>query len=169
MRTSQLIRLSKICLVAAVSAFAWLVAYNNIVDYGSNFAFVQHVLTMDTTFDGNQLTSRAIHNPVVHHLAYGVIISVEATVGLLCLLGAVALWRQIDGSEAQFCAAKGLATMGLVLGILLWFSGFMTVGAEWFLMWQSQIWNGQQPAFRFIMVLFGCLLFLHQREPELTR
>lgn len=39
---------------------------------------------------------------------------------------------------------------GLTLGFTLWFAGFMIVGAEWFQMWQSTTWNGQQAAFRFI-------------------
>jgi hypothetical protein len=58
------IRLSKIALVTAAGLFCLLVGYNNIVDYGSNFMFVQHVLSMDTTFPDNALrTSRAILNP----------------------------------------------------------------------------------------------------------
>jgi hypothetical protein len=38
--------------------------------------------------------------------------------------------------------------------MVLWFSGFITVGGEWFLMWQSEIWNGQEAAFR-LVVIFG--------------
>src|SRR5918994_6470166 len=46
-------RYAKILMVLALAAFAFLVTFNNITDYGSNFAFVQHVLSMDTTFPGN--------------------------------------------------------------------------------------------------------------------
>ena len=45
-----LFRLSKIAMIAALAAFAFVVAYDNIVDYNSNFDFVRHVLSMDTTF-----------------------------------------------------------------------------------------------------------------------
>ena len=55
-----LIRLSKIALIFALAAYALIVAYDNIVDYGSNYEFVKHVLTMDTTFPGNALMHRAI-------------------------------------------------------------------------------------------------------------
>jgi predicted small integral membrane protein len=34
------------------------------------------------------------------------------------------------------------------------------VGGEWFQMWQSQIWNGQEAAFRFIASLGLFLIFL---------
>jgi predicted small integral membrane protein len=36
-------------MVAALAAFAFLVSYDNLVDYRSNYQFVQHVLSMDTT------------------------------------------------------------------------------------------------------------------------
>ncbi|RDV29246.1 DUF2165 domain-containing protein [Alteromonas aestuariivivens] len=159
-------RLIKTSLVASAGVFSLLVAYNNMVDYGSNFAFVQHVLTMDTTFEGNQLTSRAVENPFIHHIFYALIITAEALTGTLCCIGALQLWRYRAAPAQQFVLAKGLASWGLTVGILLWFSGFMTVGAEWFLMWQSSTWNGQQAAFRFIVVLFLTLLFLHQKDSD---
>ncbi|MFZ0239136.1 MAG: DUF2165 family protein, partial [Xanthobacteraceae bacterium] len=37
------IRLAKVVMVAALAAFAFLVTYDNLVDYGSNYQFVQHV------------------------------------------------------------------------------------------------------------------------------
>ena len=157
------LRIAKSLLVAQAGVFSLLVAYNNIVDYGSNYQFVQHVLSMDTTFDGNRLMGRALTAEWMHHAAYALIIAAEAVTGLLCVSGAVLLYRARRTAEA-FESKKILATLGLVLGITLWFTGFMTVGAEWFLMWQSEQWNGQQAAFRFIVLLFATLLFLHQTE-----
>ena len=40
------------------------------------------------------------------------------------------------------------------------------VGGEWFAMWQSQMWNGQQAAFRFYETLLGVLIYVGQPEPE---
>jgi predicted small integral membrane protein len=34
-------------------------------------------------------------------------------------------------------------------------------------MWQSQIWNGQQAAFRFYVTLLGVLIYVAQPEPEI--
>jgi predicted small integral membrane protein len=47
-------------MIAALAAFAFIVTYDNIVDYNSNFDFVRHVLSMDTTFSNNELRHRAI-------------------------------------------------------------------------------------------------------------
>lgn len=161
-----LLRSVKSLLVAAVALFALLVALNNVLDYQSNFQFVQHVLSMDSTFEGNALMGRAVTAPWLHHAGYGLIIAAEAATGVLCAWGAWVLLRSRNASARAFERSKAPATLGLTLGILLWFSGFLTIGAEWFLMWQSADWNGQQAAFRFVMVLLGVLIFLHQPEPQ---
>jgi predicted small integral membrane protein len=57
------------------------------VNDGSNYAFVEHVLTMDTTFEGNQLKSSAIGSTFLHNLFYWLIIASEGLVSLLCLFG----------------------------------------------------------------------------------
>ena len=46
------------------------------------------------------------------------------------------------------------------LAFLVWFFGFMVVAGEWFAMWQSQTWNGQEAAFRFYMAVLGVLIFV---------
>ncbi len=53
-----IMRLAKIVMVAALAAFAFLVAYDNIVDYGANYEFVRHVLSMDTVFPDDALKDR---------------------------------------------------------------------------------------------------------------
>lgn len=160
------IRASKAFLVFLISLFCLLVGYNNIVDYGSNFDFVQHVMLMDTTFPGNRLMERAISAPFMHHAAYWLIIVGELTAGLLCFIGAITLFRKLRKEREVFARAKTLAITGLTLGIFVWFFGFMTVAAEWFLMWQSQQWNGVQAAFRFIMCLSVVLIYISQTEND---
>ncbi len=36
----------------------------------------------------------------------------------------------------------------------------MVVAGEWFAMWQSQTWNGQEAAFRFYVAVLGVLIFV---------
>ncbi|MEM6707590.1 MAG: DUF2165 domain-containing protein [Pseudomonadota bacterium] len=158
------LRLVKAAFVAAVALFALLVGLNNLIDYDSNFQFVRHVLSMDTTFEGNRLMNRALTAPWIHHTAYALIIAAELATAALTAWGAWALYRARHESAAAFARASTTATLGLALGIGLWLTGFLTIGAEWFLMWQSQSWNGQQAAFRFTMVLFAVLIFLHLPE-----
>ena len=43
--------------------------------------------------------------------------------------------------------------------ILLFGVGFLAIGGEWFEMWQSQQWNGLQPAtFNFLIASAGLIL-----------
>ena len=54
------VRLSELVMVAGLALFALLVALDNVADYGSNEAFVRHVLAMDTTFPQNALRWRVM-------------------------------------------------------------------------------------------------------------
>ena len=162
----RIIRLSKTATVAAIALFASLVAFGNITDYGTNWAFVQHVLSMDTTFANSSLRSRAITDPSLQTGGYWLIIATEALVAALLWAGAVHLLAAI-GSR-QFDRAKVIAVAGLSLGFLLYPVGFVAVGGEWFAMWQSQIWNGQQKAFEFIGMIGAVLVIvlLSDAAPE---
>ncbi len=160
-------RLAKIVLVAAVAAFATLVVFDNTTDYGTNFAFVRHVLAMDTIFPESGIRYRAITDPALHHGAYALIIAAEAFTALLCWAGALALLRGLRDKAALFNRAKAFAVAGLTLGFLTWQFGFITIGGEWFGMWQSGQWNGVQSAFRIAMIIIAVLIFVTLPDEEL--
>jgi predicted small integral membrane protein len=134
-----LIRCSKILLVASVALFTTLVVFNNITDYGSNYAFVEHVLRMDTTFPNNKGMWRAITSSTLHHAAYMLIILVEGITALLCWAGAVKLLRALRKE---------------------------VIAGEWFLMWQSPQWNAQQAAFRLTTIFGIVLLFVTMPDTD---
>lgn len=160
-------RLSKIILCLCLAAFAFLVAFGNVTDYGSNFAFVQHVLSMDTTFPGNALMYRSITSPALWAAGYWLIIFGEALTCLLYLIAAWNLWRVRHASGQAFNAAKRLVIAATTVGFLVWFFGFMVIGGEWFAMWQSNTWNGQDPAFRFYMTMLAVLIYVVQPDADL--
>lgn len=157
-------RVSKIFLTLAVALYASLVVFNNLADYHANYLFVEHVLRMDTTFPGNGAKWRAIHSPFLQNMFFWLIILAEAAVAVLCWLGGFYMSKRIN-NPVRFNRAKGPAIAGLTLGILLWFSGFITIGGEWFLMWQSRVWNAQEAAFRLVVILGIALMFLVQDDP----
>jgi predicted small integral membrane protein len=163
-----IIRLAKAILCLPLSLFGLLVAADNVVDYGTNYAFVQHVFSMDTTFPGNALMGRAITNPAVWKLGYGAIIVGEALTGLCFLAAALTLMANLREPPAQFAQAKTWAVVAGTVGFLVWFLGFAVIGGEWFQMWQSSTWNGQEPAFRFVMTILAVVIFIAQAEPDAT-
>ena len=163
------LRAAKAATVAAIALFATLVAFGNLTDYNTNFVFVQHVLSMDSVFPFSTIRYRAIASPALHHLAYGLIIAVEIAVAVLCWIGAIALTRRLRADAAAFNRAKTFAIAGFTLGFLLWQVGFMSIGGEWFGMWQSQQWNGVPSAFRFVVTIIAVLIFVAMPDQELDR
>ncbi|WP_221033136.1 DUF2165 family protein [Actomonas aquatica] len=165
-------RICKIALVASVALFLFIVVLNNaIFDYPSNYGFVHHVLAMDTLFSGDSQSWRALRDPTpddgswwFYHIFYATIIMWEAAACVLCTVGAWKLWRNRTAPAAAFAAAKKLGLIGLSVSMLQWFVAFITVGGEWFLMWQSSTWNGQDAAFRMFACLGIILLFLNQPD-----
>lgn len=157
-------RAAKTVIIGSLAVFGLLVAFNNITDYASNFTFVRHTLSMDTTFPGNALKWRAISSPLLWHGAYGFIILGEALTGLLFACAALQMARALRADTACFARACALVPAGTALGFLIWFFGFSVVGAEWFVMWQSASWNGQQPAFRFFITMLAACIYVQQPE-----
>jgi len=160
------LRAARIALVCAVALFCSFVVFTNLADYDTNFQFVRHVLSMDTTFPGNHSMWRAVSGHSWHTLFYCGIIFWEATCALLCWWGAFQMAKAAKRSAAAFHQSKNIAIAGVLLGSLLWLVGFLAVGGEWFLMWQSKLWNGQEAAAR-LFVIFGIvLLFLAQPDTD---
>jgi predicted small integral membrane protein len=161
-------RLSKIALVAAVGLLMAIIVLNNLTDYKSNYDFVFHVLSMDTTFPGNALMWRSIHSVPVYHAFYASLIIWEAAAAVLLFVGAWKLWQLRGAGAESFNQAKNLVIGGLTLNLLQWLVAFITIGGEWFLMWQSSTWNGQTAAGRMFAIVGIILIFVNTRDEELS-
>lgn len=154
------LRLINIAMISTIALFFSLVSIDNMVDYNSNWLYVQHVLSMDTTFQSPSLMQRAILNPQFQQWIYWGIISWEIVVAFLCWLGCFALLKAIKKSDLEFNAAKNIAFIGLFLGFLLYMLGFIIIGGEWFSMWQSELWNGQTTAGLFASLILFIMIFI---------
>jgi predicted small integral membrane protein len=157
-------RAARIALVFAVAIYYVFVVFNNLTDYDSNYQFVRHTLTMDTTFPGNHGMWRAIHSPAAPTAIYAIIIAWEIFTMVLCWWGAVGMLREFNAAPAEFERAKSVAIAGLTLSLVMWLVAFLSVGGEWFLMWQSKVANGQTTAFSMFTVVGIVLLLVVQRE-----
>jgi predicted small integral membrane protein len=162
------VRIAKIGCVAAVSFYVFLVALDNVLDYGTNFGFVTHVLDMDQVFAGSTLRWRAITSPIAHHASYILIIATEFAIAALSGLGALAMIRRLRADPKTFQSAKTSAVLGLALGFLLYEGGFIAVGGEWFGMWEAQAYNAVESAFRVAMTMLAVLIFVCLRDEEVA-
>jgi len=163
-----MIRLAKVLTTAMLACFAALVAYNNIVDYDTNFEFVRNVMSMSSVLPGSALMDRAMTSDVAWHFAYVLIIAAELLTALFLAFGALALLFTINARAERFNNAKGWMVVGATIGFALWFFGFMVIAGEYFAMWQSEQWNGQEAAFRFYITLIAVTVFVCQRDDDLA-
>lgn len=159
-------RISKLLLLAAIALFYTLVVFNNLTDFDSNYQFVRHVLSMDSTFPGNRGMWRAMPSSTMHLVFYITIIAWEAVTMVLLWWGAARLLGTLRRPAAEFNAAKRIPIAALTISLLMWLVAFLSVGAEWFLMWQSHTWNGQEAAFRNFAIVSLVLLLIVQPETD---
>ncbi|MGW8766790.1 DUF2165 domain-containing protein [Streptomyces sp. NPDC055815] len=163
-RRNRLLRLgappvAAAALTATVALYVTLVAFGNITDFGTNQQFVQHVLSMDTTFKDPDLMWHAIESPALQNAAYVAVIVWE-TLAAVVLLAATWFWIRGLRRDA-YERARAASTVGLVMVLLLFGAGFLAIGGEWFAMWQSPDWNGLDAAARNVALAAFTLLVVH--------
>ncbi|GCD41262.1 DUF2165 domain-containing protein [Streptomyces paromomycinus] len=152
-------------LTGTVALYMALVAFGNITDFGTNQAFVQHVLAMDTTFKDPDLMWRAVESRTLQNIAYVLIIAWE-TVAALVLVAATVLWARELRRGSGHAGARRAATAGLLMVLLLFGAGFIAIGGEWFSMWQSKTWNGLEAATRNFVVAGVALVVVQLRTAD---
>jgi predicted small integral membrane protein len=103
---------------------------------------------------------RAINSPALHTVFYLTIITWEAVTMILCWWGGLRLAQALRGPAAAFHQAKRVSIAALALSLMMWLVVFLAVGGEWFMMWQSKSWNGQDAAFRMFTVAGIVLLIV---------
>lgn len=154
-------QLSKASIAFAVGFFCLLVGYDNIVDFNTNYQFVDAVLSMDQMepfFSGNKdIESRAIKNTDVHFIAYWIIIIGELIAGSICLVGSFIMFKSVNNS--RFVTGQVTYLMGATVAILLWYLGFGVIGGEYFSMWANKM-NGQMKAYTFATFILMTAIYV---------
>ena len=159
------LRLLQAFVVFIAGLFGLFVFAGNLMDYDSNYQFVVHVLSMDTTFEGNALMWRAIDSPVIHTIGYIGIIIAEGAFAALALYGGVLLFLRRNADIVAYDRARVWGYAAFALGFAIWFIGFVVVGSEWFAMWQSSTWNGKETAMGIVTLWAGFAVLLAMNEP----
>jgi predicted small integral membrane protein len=162
---SGLLRLGTLPVTVAVltlitAAYYLLVAIGNITDFGTNQQFVIHVFEMDTTFNDEDVMWRAIGSSAVQNLAYLLIIAWEVLIAAV-LIWAFVAWVAALRAGGGYDRARRLSTLGWTMVLLLFAGGFIVLGGEWFQMWQSEDWNGLDPALQNVILAGIALILAH--------
>lgn len=152
-------------LTAITALHMGLAVLGNISDSGTNRAFVEHVLAMDTTFGSSNTRWRAITDHRLITVAYLTIIVWESFIAIV-LTAAFLCWLRAIVIQRGFVVACQLSTCGWLMQMILFGGGFIAIGGEWFQMWQSSTWNGMQPALQNFLIASVGIIFTHLFKPE---
>jgi predicted small integral membrane protein len=122
------------------------------------------VSQMNDIFSKDRNGWRSINNASLHHLLFMIIIFWELSITVLMWLGTFTMITKFGAAATEFNKAKKYTLIGLSLGVLLWFTAFVTIAGEWFLMWQSKNWNAQSTAFFLTACFLLFLIYLSQED-----
>ena len=154
----------KIGLGISVGLYMLLVCINNITDYGVNFQFVSKVSGMEDVFSRQRNGWRSVNRPILQHIFYAFIIAWEIAITMLVATGLRMMIKKVGADATDFTNSGKWLRTGLFLGVILWFTIFVSLGGEWFLMWQSKLWNGQLTAF--LLSICFTLFLIHQNQQD---
>ncbi|MEM1130137.1 MAG: DUF2165 domain-containing protein [Pseudomonadota bacterium] len=158
-------RALKAVIAISIGVFGLLTGLTNIVDYDSNWGFVQQVMGMQgfpDWFDKGPIADRAIASEPLQRLAYSGIIIGELLTGLLFMIGGILLtvsvWR-----PAPSILGKALAVSGGIVAMLVWYLGFSVIASEWFGMWAS-VPNAPEKAYTFATFILLAVVYITRPE-----
>jgi predicted small integral membrane protein len=147
-RTARVVA-SLVVLMAA--AYFLIVAFDNISNptnpTGSNWPFVEGVLSGDGTPPGNGFEWRFIDASWFQVMAYIGIIAGETLAAIGLIVGGILGLRR-SGARDAWELGQRWTLLGALFGLLVFFLGFITVGGNWFVMYENAKWNGLEPAFQ---------------------
>jgi predicted small integral membrane protein len=106
------------------------------------------------------------HNLVMS--AYVAIILWESLTAIV-LAAACVVWIRVRIGGRGSEVGRQLSNCGWLMQIMLFGGGFITIGGEWFEMWQSSKWNGLQPALQNFIIASVGLILVHLHKSASPR
>jgi predicted small integral membrane protein len=159
----RLARIVAAVVVLMAAAYYLVVAFDNITNptnpTGSNWPFVEGVLSGEGTPPDNGFEWRFIDATWFHVLAYIGIIAGETLAGILLLIGGIAGIRR-SARASSWEPGQRWTLIGGAVGLLVFFFGFIVVGGNWFVMYENSKWNGLEPAFQNTVTTMLALLLV---------
>ena len=157
-----MIRIAKSLLVLLVGLHALFYVLQNIANLGEAHAALSYVMSgadheayPDTLFFKTG-------NSTFAWLALSLVIIGEFAIAFFGIKGGWDLWRARNGSAEDFHAAKRNGSLAAACALLVWFGCFMTFGAAFFQMWQTQVGTGSmEGAFMYAVGSVVTILYVY--------
>ncbi|WP_324828212.1 DUF2165 family protein [Qipengyuania zhejiangensis] len=158
-----MLRLLKASLVMFIGLHALFYALQNIANLSAAHGALVYVLSGADHEVYPATLFFKLANPAFSWAALALVLAGEFAVSYFGIKGGLDLFRARTGSAEEFHAAKRSGVIAAALALAVWFGFFMTFGAAFFQMWQTQVGTGSmEGAFMYSMasaitMLFVCL------------
>lgn len=157
-----MLRIIKILLVLFIGLHGLIYALQNLVNLEQAHAALGYVLSNEghEVYPNSMFFS--VTNPTLHWGALWLVILGEFAIGYFGIKGAWDMFVARANSAEQFHAAKANGVIAAALALLVWFGFFMTFGAAFFQMWQTQLGGGSmEGSFMYSMASAITMMFVY--------
>lgn len=157
-----MLRVIKIMLVLLIGLHALIYALQNLANLDQAHAALGYVLSNTGHEVYPNTLFFSVASPSVHWLALGLVIVGEVAIGAFGIRGAWDMWAARNDTVERFHAAKKYGVVAAAVALLVWFGFFMTFGAAFFQMWQTQVGAGSmEGAFMYSMASAITMMFVY--------
>lgn len=158
-------RILKSLLVLFIGLHALIYALQNVANLDAAHAAVGYVFSGADHVAYPETLFFHVGDPTLHWVVLAIIIAGELAIGVFGLKGSWDMLAARNGTPAEFRAAMSGGLWAAGLALLLWFGLFMTFGAAFFQMWQTEIGAGSmEGAFMYSMASVITMLFVYLTE-----
>jgi predicted small integral membrane protein len=156
------VRILKSLLVLFIGLHALVYALQNIANLNEAHAAIGYVLGgADHQAYPNTMFFN-VESAAAHWVALTLVIIGELAIGFFGIKGAWDMFSARNGTVERFHAAKAGGLWAAGLALLVWFGFFMTFGAAFFQMWQTEVGAGSmEGAFMYSMSSAIVMLFVY--------
>lgn len=155
-------RIVKALLVLFIGLHALIYALQNVANLNEAHAALGYVLSGADHEVYPRTSFFHVTSPAVHWAALAFIIAGEAAIGFFGIKGAWDMIAARNGTIQEFHSAKRAGLWAAALALLVWFGFFMTFGAAYFQMWQTEVGAGSmEGAFMYSMASVITMLFVY--------
>ena len=160
----RMARVAASLVVLMVASYYFVVAFDNITNpvnpNASNWPFVRGVISGDGVPADSGFGWRFIDATWFQALCYVGVVAAECITCTLLIIASVKGLRA-SSTAALWGHAQKWSIAGGIVGLALFFFGFMVVGGNWFIMYLNSKWNALEPAFwSAVMTMFMVLLVI---------
>ncbi|MBW0145039.1 DUF2165 family protein [Sphingomicrobium clamense] len=157
----MMVRWIKIALVACIGLQALFYVLHNLANLGAAHGALSYVLSGADHVVYPDTAFFHVGNSTLAWLPLAMVFAGEFLVGIFGLKGAVRMFRARNAEAEVFHEAKRDGVIAAGLALLVWFGLFMTFGAAFFQMWQTEVGAGSmEGAFMYAVVSAVAMLFV---------